>query len=282
MGLLCACLAALAGCGNSTTPHGQLRVVAAENFWGSVAAAQAGRGASVQSIISNPAVDPHSYQATTSDARALAMAQLVVVNGLGYDPWVQRLLDANPVPGRIVVNVGQLLGLKVGDNPHRWYDPVDVDRVAAAIGADLRRLQPGTRFPPIQTFVPYRRLIAAIRARYQGVPVGASESIFAPMAAALGLRLLTPTSFMDAIAEGTDVSARDVLTTQEQITSAQIKVWVYNSQNTTPAIRQLNALARARHIPVVTITESTTGSFARWQMAQLIRLRAALHEATGR
>ena len=117
------------------------------------------------------------------------------------------------------------------------------------------------------------------------MPVGASESIFALQSPALGLRLITPYSFMKSISEGTEVTAQDTVTTQRQITAHQIKVWIYNSQNATPEIQRLNALALAAHIPTATITETLSPSnatFEQWQVAQLERIAQALHTATGR
>ena len=287
----------IAACGTSaqagTNGSGSIRVVAAENFWGSIASQLAGSDASVQSIITNPAEDPHSYEPSAADARTLATAQLVIVNGIGYDPWAPKLLAANPVSGRTVLAVGELFGLKEGDNPHRWYDPADVEAVATAITGDLKKLDPKDaasfehRLTVFEStdLARYHSLIAQIRQRYAGVPVGASESIFALQAPSLGLRLLTPYSFMKAISEGTEVTAQDTLTTQQQITAHQIKVWVYNSQNATPEIQRLNAIARAAHVPITTITETLAPSgatFEQWQVAQLTALAHALHTATGR
>jgi zinc/manganese transport system substrate-binding protein len=297
--LLAAALAlAAAGCGSggtaATASAGKgIRVVAAENFWGSIAAQLAGSKASVQSIIVNPAQDPHSYEPTASDARTLATAQLAIVNGVGYDPWAPKLLAASPASGRILLTVGDLFGLKEGDNPHRWYSPADIEAVAGAITADLKKLDPkdasyfAQQLTSFETndLAQYHALIAQIKSRYSGVPVGASESIFALLAPGLGVDLLTPYSFMKAISEGTEVSAQDTLTTQRQITSHQIKVWIYNSQNATPGIQHLNALARAAHIPIATITETLdppSYSFEQWQVAQLQRIEQALHLATGR
>ena len=286
--------AVIAGCGGiSTASTNGISVVAAENFWGSIAAQIAGNEASVQSIITNPAQDPHSYEPTANDARVLATSQLAIVNGVGYDPWAPKLLAANPDSSRIVLDVGKVFGLHDGDNPHRWYDPADVDTVARTIATDLARLDPkhaGYYQRRLNTFdtaglAQYHRLIAQINSRYKNVPVGASESIFALQAPALGLNLITPYSFMKANSEGTEVSAQDTITAQDQITRHQIKVWIYNSQNATPEIQQLNALARANHIPIATITETltpATATFEQWQVAQLERIESALHLATGR
>jgi zinc/manganese transport system substrate-binding protein len=284
-----------AGCGSVTTSAstGGVRVVAAENFWGSIASQLAGSQASVQSIIVNPAQDPHVYEPAAADARSLATAQLVIVNGLGYDPWAPKLLAANAASGRIVLTVGDLLGLKQGDNPHRWYDPANVQAVATAITADLKKLDPAhaayfaRQLTAFNTtgLAQYHALIAQIKSRYAGVPVGASESIFALQAPSLGLKLITPYSFMKALSEGTEVSPQDTATTERQITGHRIKVWIYNSQNATPEIQRLNALARAAQIPIVTVTETLTpptDSFEQWQVGQLERIAQALHQATGR
>lgn len=299
--LLCAALtlAALAtctgGCGAlpaSATEHG-VRVVAAENFWGSIASQLGGADATVSSIITNPAQDPHSYEPTPADARTMATAQLAIVNGIGYDPWASQLLAADPADGRDELTVGSLLHLHTGDNPHRWYDPRDVERVAVAITAALARLDPkhsgyyAARLRHFNTsaLAGYHALIAAIRRRYAGVPVGASESIFALQAPALGLRLITPPSFMKATGEGTEVTAQNTATTEQQITSHAIRVWVFNAQNQTPEIKHLTGLAREAGIPTATVTETlspSTDSFQQWQVHQLRVLQAALHRATGR
>ena len=272
---------------------GKIIVVAAENFWGSIAKQLGGTKVTETSIISNPNTDPHDYEPTASDARAISMAKLVVVNGIGYDPWASKVLAANPVGGRQTLNVGDLLGLKDGDNPHQWYSAAHVRQVAEAITADYKRLDPAgaayfTRqqhhFETI-ALAQYNRLIAQIRARYAGTPVGASESIVSPLAATLGLKMLTPYSFLRAISEGGEPTAQDKATIDAQIRNKEIKIYIYNSQNATPDVTAQVREARARHIPVTTVTETLTPAnltFEQWQVSQLERLESALHQATGR
>jgi zinc/manganese transport system substrate-binding protein len=282
--------AAFPAAGASAAP---LQVVAAENFWGSIAAQLGGDRVHVTSVITNPATDPHEYEPTAVDARTLAGAKLMIVNGVGYDPWAPKLLAANPVKGRIVLTVGDLVGVKPGGNPHRWYSPPNVQQVIAAIVADYTTLDPkdaayfARQKSAFETkgLAAYKAEIAAIRHRYSAVPVGASESIFAPLAQALGLRLVTPYSFTAAISEGADPTARDKAKVDSQIAKKQIKVWVYNSQNSTPDVQRLTSAARAKGIPVTTITETLTpptATFEAWQVAQLRALAAALAQATAR
>src|SRR5437764_12047893 len=90
---------------SSAAPRGgPIQVVAAENFWGSIAAQLGGDRIHVASVITSPATDPHDYEPTAADARTMAGAQMVIVNGVGYDPWADKLVAANPVHGRLVLN----------------------------------------------------------------------------------------------------------------------------------------------------------------------------------
>jgi zinc/manganese transport system substrate-binding protein len=305
-GLTCASLVvvlALCGCGRSgpapvsvtsdSTGRPRFEVVAAENFWGSIAAQLAGSKAHVQSIIVDPSTDPHSYQPTARDARAIAGASLAIVNGVGYDDWAQQLLRASSSGGRVTLDVGALLKLGQGANPHRWYFPRDVHTVLDAIVADYDRIDPADsayfarrrQLLEGDSLVRYDQLLRRIRTRYAGVPVGYSESIFQGLGEYLGLRLVTPYSFAKAIAEGTDVTAQDKQIVDAQAQNREIAIWVFNSQNVTPDVQRVNQIARKRHIPIATITETLTPasvSFERWQDGELEALLRALHEATGR
>jgi zinc/manganese transport system substrate-binding protein len=293
--LVIAIAAAACGSGSSASPaagNGKIQVTAAENFWGSIASQLGGDKVAVTSIITNPDTDPHDYQPSANDGRSIATARMVIDNGVGYDPWMQKLLAANGGAGPTVLDVGQLVGVPDGGNPHRWYSPTDVQTVINTVTADYKKIDPNdaTYFDTQnQSFVSgalaqYNQLIAQIKSRYPGVPVGASESIFAPMAQALGLNLLTPPSFLKAISEGTDPTAQDKAAIDAQIKGHQIKVYVYNSQNATPDVQAQVKEAKAAGIPVTTITETLvppSSTFQAWQVHQLQGLAAALGRGTG-
>jgi zinc/manganese transport system substrate-binding protein len=292
---LAGCLA-LAACGSArgdSTASGQVHVVAAENFWGSLASQLGGDKASVTSIIDNPNADPHDYEPTSADGRAVAAADLVIANGVGYDPWAQKLVQSSKASGQILLTVGKLVGVADDGNPHRWYSPGDVARVIDQITADLKTIDPSDaayfdeRATTVKTvdLKDYRATLDQIKATYAGTPVGASESIFAPLAEYLGLSLLTPARFLTAVSEGTDPTAADKATIDSQIADKKIKVYVYNTQNVTPDIDRQVKAARAAGIPVATVTETLTpagASFQQWQVAELQGLAAALKQATGR
>ena len=269
----------------------RLHVVAAENFWGSIATQLGGTKVDVASIITNPDTDPHDYDPSADDARALSGASVVIVNGIGYDPWVSKLLAANHVAGQHLVTVGDVVGVADGGNPHRWYNPDDVTKVIAAIVAAYQAADPkDTAYFTSQQqafetvrLAKYHAIISQIKAAYTGTPVGASESIFAMMAPALGLNLLTPPTFLRAISEGTDPTSADKQTIDNQIKTHAIKVYVYNSQNATPDVQAQVDEAKAAGIPLATITETlapATATFQDWQVSELTALQAALAAAS--
>jgi zinc/manganese transport system substrate-binding protein len=133
-----------------------------------------------------------------------------------------------------------------------------------------------------ETLKEYQDLIAAMKAKYAGTPIGITEPIFGYMADALDLKVLTPEGFIKAIDEGEDPSAADKATYDEQIATKQIKVFIYNSQNTTPDVDALKEKAQAAGIQIVTVTETLTpagATFQAWQVAQLQALQQALANA---
>jgi zinc/manganese transport system substrate-binding protein len=276
------------GCGGapSTAGTGSLNVVAGENFWGSVAAQLGGSKVNVQSVVTDPNADPHEYESSTNDARAFAQADLVILNGAGYDDWGQKLLAANSSNHRRVLNVAQLVGKKAGDNPHFWYDPQYVIAVANAVTAAYKSLHGGDasyfdhqRAAFGTALEPYFVKIADIHGKYKGVPIGATESIFFYMAATLGLDLISPPEFMNAVAEGNDPPASAVVEFQNQVTSHKIKVLVYNNQTETAVTTNMKRLAQPNKIPLVGVSETLqplTATFQDWQLAQLKQLETAL------
>jgi zinc/manganese transport system substrate-binding protein len=241
----------------------------------------------VTSVISNPNIDPHDYDATPNDARLIARANYVIENGAGYDPWVAKLVSANPVAGRRTLDVGDLVGVPVGGNPHLWYSPDYVERVIARMTQDLKKLDSaGSSYFDQQSasyntsgLKAYHDAIAAIRQKYDGTPVGASESIFVYLAQATALNLVTPPGYMKAISDGAEPSVADRVAVDGQLTGRQVRVFVFNSQNSTPDVQTAVDEARAAAIPVVPITETLSPagtSFQDWQVRQLDALLKAL------
>ena len=279
----------ISACGGSTPAAliGPIKVVAAQNFWGSIATQLGGTKASVQSVVTDPNADPHEYESNTNDARAIADAGFVILNGAGYDDWATKLLSANPSNHRTVLVAADLLGKKAGDNPHFWYNPDYVTRMADQITADYKSIDPADagyfdqqRAAFTTALKPYSQRLAEIKAKFSGAPIGATESIFVYMATALGLNLISPTEFMNAVAEGNDPPASAVIEFQNQITGKQVKVLIYNVQTATAVTTNIKHLAALADIPIVGVSETLqpeSATFQDWQLSQLLALENALN-----
>jgi zinc/manganese transport system substrate-binding protein len=288
----------LAGCATSPSVQraaggGLIEVAASTNVWTSILSQLGGNRVRATSIIANPQTDPHAYEPTPADARTIARSRVFVENGVGYDPWAAQIVAASPDERRTMIDVGRLAGVPDGGNPHRWYSPADVTKVADAITTGLKEADPAgagyfdSRRRSFETVElgSYHRLIEEIRAGYAGAPVGASESIFAPLADALGLNLTTPAGFLQAVSEGTDPSAADKAASERQLRDRAVKVYVYNSQNATPDVAAQLAVARRAGVPVVAVTETLNppgASFQQWQVSQLQALKSALAQGSAR
>jgi zinc/manganese transport system substrate-binding protein len=265
---------------------GPLQVVVGENFWGSIASQIAGTDAHVVAIVADPNADPHDYESTTDDARAFAAANYVVLNGVGYDSWGDKLLAGNPNPARKVLHIGDLVGKKEGDNPHLWYNPAYVNQAAKQMEQDMAALDPAHASDYqknyealVQKLSVYQGKIQEIQQKYPGAKVAATEDIFEYLATAAGLDLVSPPEFTQAVAEGNDPSAQSIATFQNQLKSGQVKVLVYNMQTDTPLTENVKQLAVTQHIPVVGITETVTPantSFEDWMDAEVTALENAL------
>ena len=280
----------LAGCSASsakTTGSGPIKVVAAENFWGSIVSQLGGTHVTVTSIISDPSADPHQYESDAQNAAAVADAHLVVQNGLGYDDFMSQLLGATHNSGRVVVNAADVVGVHGNDaNPHLWYSTQYVDAVAQAISAELQKLEPASASAfaaNLQTFQASVAKIAAavdeIKARHPNAPVAYTERVPGYMLADAGLVVKTPPGFAQSNEDGSEPSAADAQAMDALITSHAIRVLLYNAQATSAASTRARQLAQQNNIPVVAVTETlptNEPTYQQWQLDQDRSILAAL------
>ena len=264
-------------------------VVAAENFWGSLASQIGGVHVSVLSLVTDPNADPHEFETNTSAAKAVATAGLVIVNGLGYDAWALQLISASSPSGQLVLNVGALVDRHLGDNPHLWYCPEYVRATARAILQDLETLDPADSGYFQQQFAVLGSSLATtdaqmaqMRDRFGGTDVAATESIFVYLANATGLDLISPTAFMDAVSEGNSPPAASVSLFEDQLRSGEARLLVYNQQTVTPLTEQMKQLAVAQGLPTVAVTETIVpggATYQEWLGAELAALLLGLEDA---
>jgi zinc/manganese transport system substrate-binding protein len=239
-----------------------ISIVAAENMYGDIARQVGGDLVTVTSILNNPNQDPHLFTTSPSVAVELAGADIVIVNGADYDPWMAGLLAAQPAPNRVIITIADLLGRKPGDNPHLWYDPAAIPDLANQLLKVLTQRDPSHASIYTQntqkllaSLAPIHARMAALRAKFAGTPVTATEPVFGLMAAALGL-VMRNMPFQIAVMNDTEPAPSDVAAFENDLRTHQVKILFYNSQVTDDLTSNLLAIAHQSGIPVVGVTET--------------------------
>jgi zinc/manganese transport system substrate-binding protein len=262
----------------------KLAVVAAENFYGDIARQIGGDRVDVVNVMSNPDQDPHLFETTPGVVRQIANAQIVILNGADYDPWMDKLLAAAPQPGRVVINAGAVTGAKAGGNPHLWYAPVTMPAVAKAIAEAFSKADAAHASDyaarlatTLASLERISRRVADIKAKHNGQPVTATEPVFGPMANALGLTMRNQ-RFQLAMQNDTEPSARDVAAFENDLKGQKVKLLLYNSQVSEKLTDRLLAIAKTAKVPVVAVTETLPAgmAFQDWMLGQLDAVDKAL------
>jgi zinc/manganese transport system substrate-binding protein len=261
-----------------------LSIVAAENVYGDVARQIGGDAVSVVGILNNPAQDPHLFEADASAARAVAAAGLVIYNGADYDPWMPKLLSVTEGGTRTAIVVAELIPVAPGGNPHLWYDPAVMPLVAKSIADSLSARDPsgaaayGARLKDFDRSMGglFDR-IAAIRNKYAGTKVTATEPVFDYMARAIGLDMRN-SAFQRSVMNDTEPSARDVAAFEDDLKGRKVKVLLYNTQAAGALSQRMRRIAEEAKIPVVGISETEPPDmrYQDWMAAQLDALDRAL------
>jgi zinc/manganese transport system substrate-binding protein len=266
------------------TAEEKITVVAAENFYGDIARQIGGDRVAVSSIMNNLEQDPHLFETTPGIVRQLVGAQIVILNGADYDPWMDKLLAAAPRAGRVVINAAQLTGRKAGDNPHLWYDPVTMPAVSKALAAAFAKADAAHAADyaaRLQTVLAsldrLAQRVTQMKAKHAGTPVTATEPVFGPMAEALGLTMRNQ-RFQLAMMNDTEPSARDVAAFEDDLKQRKVKALFYNSQVSEKLTERLREIARKSKVPVVGVTETMPANmtFQDWVLGELDALDKAL------
>jgi len=279
----------VAACGSTNSPAaaGTIAVVAAENEYGNVAAQIGGADVSVTSVESNPNTDPHTYEVSPNVALEVGSAQVVIQNGIGYDDFMTKIESASPNQARRVVNVQHLLGLPdTTPNPHLWYAPTTMPKVATALAADYAALQPvhaayfkANAATFITSLGPWLQAIANFKAQYAGTPVATTEPVADYMLEAAGADNLTPYAFQADIMNGVDPAPEYVSLQTSLFTQHKVKVFVYNQQVTDTLTQSFITSAHDAGVPVIGVYETmpTPGfTYQSWMLAEVNALQKAV------
>jgi zinc/manganese transport system substrate-binding protein len=263
---------------------GKVTVVAAENMYGDIATQIGGDHIRLTNLISTPSQDPHLFEASPSAVRAVTDANIIIFNGADYDPWMEKLLKTSVNPKRAVIKAAALTGKKPGDNPHLWYDPATMPRVAEAIAATLTSADPAhasdyaTKLNRVLGSL--KRIdarVAELHGKYKGTPVTATEPVFGLMAQAIGLTMRNE-RFQIAMMNDTEPTAHDLAEFERDLNQQRVKVLIYNSQVSQLMTTRLRDLAASSNIPIVPVTETLPAGlhFQDWVLAELDALDRAL------
>jgi zinc/manganese transport system substrate-binding protein len=279
----------IVGGNRSGTSKNGLQVVAAENFWGNIASQLGGTHVHVTSIITDPGADPHQYESNAGNAGAVSSANVVIVNGEGYDDFMSKLLGGSKNSNRVVLNAQQILGAADGANPHLWYNIPRVSEVASKIADSYIAKDPSHKADYQhnlavfdQSLLPLLATINQIKQQYSGAPVAYTEPVPGYLLSAADLSVKTPEGFSKSIEDGDDPSPADTQAMDDLMTNKAIKVLLYNSQATSPVTEHVKDLAKQAGIPVIGVTETLPANektYQSWQANQLKQLENALAEA---
>jgi zinc/manganese transport system substrate-binding protein len=289
--LASACSSAAATPPSSSGSGSKIVAIGAENEYASVIQQVGGKYTQVSAIMSNPATDPHTYEASPSVAREVSAAQLVVQNGVGYDTFMGTIENAAANSSRKVITVQKLLGLPDSTpNPHLWYKPSTMPAVANAIASDLAAIQPAhaAYFKAnaqafISSLAPWNQALATFKAKYGGTPVATTEPVADYMLQAAGADNLTPFTFQANIMNGVDPSAQNVALEKSLFTQHKVKAFVYNEQVTSSLTQTFITLARQNGIPVLGVYETmpTPGfTYQSWMLTEVQDLQKAVVSKT--
>jgi zinc/manganese transport system substrate-binding protein len=268
----------------SSALAGSINIVAAENFYGDIAKQIGGPNVTVMSILNNPDQDPHLFEVSPSVGRDVSAAPIVIYNGIDYDPWMEKLLDAARSSNRKTIVVAGLVGKKIGDNPHIWYDPVTVSALAKRLSEILIAEDPADKGGYEQRLAqfdeslkPILAKIADLRQRFAGTPVTATEPIFGYMFDALGMDVRNQ-AFQLAVMNNTEPSASDIAGFESDLETHRVKLLLYNSQATDPIADRMKKFAKGAGVPVIgtTETEPAGENYQSWMMSALDAVERAL------
>ena len=242
-------------------------VLGTENFYADLLAEIGGTRVQATSLLNDPNADPHEFETSPQDAAAVADSRLVIVNGLGYDDFMQQLLAQHRIRSRVVINVQQLLGLPDDVNVHVWYDPQTMPKVAAAVESALSQLEPtnapyfSARYQAyLASLAPISAEIASLNAQYAGTPIAFTENVAGYLTDQIGLIVKSPAGFMKSVEEGTDPAPRMSLpsvTCSPLIASGCCST---TSQVVSPTTQNIHDLAQQSGAPIVGVVETHSPS----------------------
>ena len=255
-------LASVAACGSgrsSSEKSGTIEVVASVNQWGTVAKTLGGGNVNVTSIINSTNVDAHDYEPTTSDIAKLQKAQVIIVNGAGYDAWAVKAAQSAKAT---VVNAAEVGGVKDGDNPHVWFSADVRKAVAQAITEAYEQADAAKRSDFDKLHDQWKSeennvesKIAEVKQKSDGLAYAATESVASYLAEDMGLADATPSGYAQATANESEPTPTDIKQFTDALKAGEIKLLVVNTQEESELTGKITNAAKSANVPMVNLTE---------------------------
>lgn len=263
--------------GNSSSSSNQkITIVASTDFYAEIAKTVVGEHGTATAIIKDANVSPEDYEPTTTVAKKVSGADIVLANGLGYDAWLNKL--AKTSKNTKLIRVGEdVLNKKTGVNPHLWNDPETMSKTANYLATELGKKDPKNRDyykknakKYVASLKPVNDLITKISKKADGQTVAQTEPVFEYMLDALGYKIMD-TDFSEAIEEGNDPSPATLAALKSAITNHKIVFFVNNTQTSSSTVSNLIDLAKKNDIPVVNVTETIPNgeNYVSWKLKEL-------------
>ena len=272
----------------SSSNGSKIQVVASLDFYGEVAKAVGGNKVSVQSIINNPAVDPHDYEPTTKVGKSVASADLVVASGIGYDGWMDKVVKSADKSKNYLRVADDLMNKKEGDNEHIWYDPRTMPKLANTLADKFAKKDPADKATfkanakkYIASLDDLNTLINKLKTKVNGQLVDVSEPVFGYALDYLGYKV-NDDHFSKSTEDGTDYSAKDIHGIETDIKEKKIAFFVNNIQASSKTVNQLVKLAEQNNVPVLKVTETLPKdkNYRTWITSQYQQLEKIQDQAT--
>ncbi len=261
---------------NSSSPEvtrtgasGVVKVLATTNVWGDIAKQLGGDWVEVTVILNDPMQDPHSYEASARDQLAVNDADLIVMNGGGYDEFMHTLIDSADTAKLVVeaVPAAESTGesdvhAHSHDNEHVWYDFDAVGEFSENFVAALTDIRPEAFSDVNKNFDTFKVELDNLQVRLEGLAghslglaVVATEGVGNLLLEHAGFENLTPEALADAIEEETEVPPAALAETETLIKNNLVSILITNLQVEDQVSERLRKLAESEGVPVVQLSE---------------------------
>ena len=222
------------------------RVVASFSILGDMVEEVVGDLASVSTIV-GPDTDAHIYQPSVADARAVAEADVIFVNGLGFETWAETLISESGTEAVVHVATDGITPLDVegATDPHAWNSLTNGTIYVRNIASAMRKAMPehaGTITANAKAYIAeLEALDAEARARLAELPanrrtVVTAHDAFGYLADAYGLTFLAP----QGIDTEGEPSARDLAVLIEQLQTEAVAALFVENIASPALVRQIS------------------------------------------